>query len=87
MTKKLSFAKVNKLSAKQLAITEAIQKAVYENDTDYLVHIPIEVWHKAIEAQTAFDKQNFSAESIALDNELAQLVKKYWGKKGIAISQ
>ena len=63
-----------------------IQNAVRYSETDFLDCLPIEVVECAKKADAAWFGEE-DGDAIDLDKELLSLVKKYWNKKGIAISQ
>lgn len=85
--KKSKFAIAHKLSAKQESILCDIQRATIDNVIEYLGMLPQEVLTIAKQAQELYNEQGVSEQAIKKDNELVELVKKYWDKKGFSISQ
>lgn len=85
--KKSKFAISHNLSVKQENILCDIQRATIENVIEYLGMLPQEVLTIAKQAQELYNKEGVSKKAIEKDNELVELVKKYWDKKGFSISQ
>ena len=80
------YARKKKMSSKQEDILCTIQKATYEKDDFFLSCLPEEVTKIAKQAQN-FWSLKMEDKGGAKDDELCELVKKYWDKKGIAISR
>lgn len=84
---KSKYAKVHKLSIAQENILCNIQRATYENDILFLENLPGDVLGLAQEAQNEYRKNSVSELLVELDDQLCELVKSRWDKKGIAISK
>lgn len=80
------YARKMKLSSKQEDILCTIQKATYEKDNSFLSCLPEEVVKIAKQAQK-FWSLKMEDKGEAKDDELCELVKKYWDRKGISISR